>query len=82
MSNVVAKHSFVSAQPEGSDPNKVRTSNWNADHALSGVGIALDRTVTADWTLSDTKNTLSAGPVTINNGVVVTIPDGGVWVIV
>lgn len=82
MSKVVLKHAFTSAAAEGSDPTKVRASNWNADHVLSGVGIELDRNVTANWTLSATKNTLSAGPITIDNGVDVTIPDGGVWTIV
>lgn len=29
-------HDFVSLAPEGVDPAKVRTSNWNAPHILTG----------------------------------------------
>jgi hypothetical protein len=40
------------------------------------------QTVTTNYTLSTGKNAVSAGPVTINNSVVVTIPSGASWVIV
>ena len=82
MSTVVAKHAFTSGKADGADASKVRASNWNADHALSGVGIALDQNVTADWTLPSSKNVLSAGPVTIDTGITVTVPDGTNWVVV
>jgi hypothetical protein len=39
-------------------------------------------TVTTNYTLTAGKNAVSAGPVTINAGVVVTIPSGASWVIV
>ncbi|NBR22754.1 MAG: hypothetical protein EBU08_03010 [Micrococcales bacterium] len=39
-------------------------------------------TVTTNYTLSTGKNAVSAGPITINSGVVVTIPSGSVWSIV
>jgi pectate lyase-like protein len=35
MSNTL-KHKFTSAWPEGADPLKVRTSNWNDEHAFAG----------------------------------------------
>lgn len=41
-----------------------------------------DNTVTVNYTLSTNKNAVSAGPVTINSGVTVTIPSGQSWVIV
>jgi len=41
-----------------------------------------DNTVTTDYTLSTNKNAVSAGPVTINSGVTVTVPSGQSWVIV
>lgn len=41
-----------------------------------------DTSVTANYTLTTGKNAMSAGPITINNGVVVTIPDGSVWTVV
>ena len=41
-----------------------------------------DVTITSDYTITTNKNAMSAGPVTINNGVTVTVPDGSVWSIV
>lgn len=41
-----------------------------------------DQYVTANYTIPTGKNAGTFGPVTINDGVVVTIPDGDVWTIV
>ena len=38
--------------------------------------------VTTDFTITTDKNAMSAGPISIDDGVTVTIPDGGVWIIV
>jgi hypothetical protein len=38
--------------------------------------------VTADYTITSGKNAMSAGSITINSGVTVTIPSGSTWVIV
>ena len=40
------------------------------------------QTVTTSYTLSTNKNAVSAGPITINSGVVVTVPSGATWVVV
>ena len=40
------------------------------------------QTVTTNYTLTTSKNAMSAGPITINSGVTVTIPSGQTWVIV
>ena len=40
------------------------------------------QTVTTSYTLSTNKNAVTAGPVTINSGVTVTIPSGSSWVVV
>ncbi len=40
------------------------------------------QTVTTSYTLTTNKNAMSAGPVTINSGVTVTVPSGASWVIV
>jgi hypothetical protein len=40
------------------------------------------QTVNYDYTVSTNTNATSAGPITINTGVTVTIPTGSVWVIV
>jgi hypothetical protein len=39
-------------------------------------------TVTTDYEISTDKSAISAGPITIDNGVTVTIPDGSRWVVV
>jgi hypothetical protein len=41
-----------------------------------------DNTVTTNYTISTNRNAVSAGPVTVNSGVTVTIPSGQSWVIV
>jgi hypothetical protein len=40
------------------------------------------QTVTTNYTLSTGKNAISAGPVSINSGIAVTVPSGARWVIV
>lgn len=34
-------HAKVSEATEGSDPNKVRTSDWNADHVVTAADIPI-----------------------------------------
>lgn len=41
-----------------------------------------DQAVTTDYTITDGQNAMSAGPITINNGVTVTVGDGEVWTVV
>lgn len=41
-----------------------------------------DQVVTANYTLSTGANAMTAGPITINSGVVVTIPSGSTWTVV
>ena len=48
----------------------------------NSVFIENDQTVTGNYTLTTGKNAMTAGPVTINDGVTVTIPNGAVWTIV
>ena len=40
------------------------------------------QTVTQNYTITNNQNAMSAGPITINNSVTVTIGDGETWVIV
>lgn len=46
------------------------------------VFVENDQTVTTNYTITSGKNAMSAGPVTINSGVTVTIPTGSVWTVV
>jgi hypothetical protein len=40
------------------------------------------QTVTTNYTLTTNKNAVTAGPITVNSGVTVTIPSGSSWVVV
>lgn len=63
-------------------------SSWKRlDNAATGGGsddifYENGQTVTTNYTLTSGKNAMSAGPITINNSVVVTIPSGASWVII
>ena len=41
-----------------------------------------DQTVTADYTITNGKNAMSAGPITINSGVTVTVGSGETYTVV
>jgi len=41
-----------------------------------------DNTITTSYTITTNKNVISAGPLTVNSGAVVTVPAGSTWVIV
>jgi hypothetical protein len=41
-----------------------------------------DQTITTNYTITSNKNAMTAGPITINSGVTVTIPTGSEWSIV
>ena len=41
-----------------------------------------DQTVTTDYTLTAGKNAMSAGPITINSSVTITVPAGAAWTVV
>jgi hypothetical protein len=41
-----------------------------------------DNTITTSYTITSGKNVITAGPMTINSGVTVTVPTGSNWVIV
>jgi hypothetical protein len=46
------------------------------------VFVENDQTVTVDYTITTNKNAMSAGPITINTGITVTVPTNSTWVIV
>jgi hypothetical protein len=41
-----------------------------------------DTTITTNYTITQGKNAVTAGPVTINDGVIITVPPGSTWTIV
>ena len=46
------------------------------------VFVETQTTVSSNYTITTNRNAMSAGPVTINGGVTVTIPSGSVWTVV
>jgi hypothetical protein len=80
MSKVTASHAYVTAQPDSGNPDQVSANEWNAQHALAGVIYENDQTISANYTIPANKNAVSAGPITIADGVTVTVD--GDWVIV
>ena len=62
-------------------------SAWTGVGGASGGGgnpfvYENDAVVTADYTITAGKNAMSAGPITINSGVTVTVPSNSVWIVV
>lgn len=62
---------------------------WSVVAASGAVGGGADKvfyendtTVTTDYTITAGKNAMSAGPITINTGITVTVPSGSVWTVV
>jgi len=41
-----------------------------------------DQVVTSNYSVPSNQNAMTAGPITINNGVTVSVPDGAVWTVV
>lgn len=65
-----------------------KSSSWGAIGGGATGGGSDDvfyengQTVTTSYTLTTSKNAVSAGPITINSGATVTVPSGQSWVIV
>jgi len=68
---------------DSSQPTGLR---WGAGAAMGGNGNAVfyenDRSVTASYTITTGKNAMTAGPVTIESGVVVTVPTDSFWTVI
>ena len=64
-------------------PAAMRSTIGAAEASLiGGVFYENDQAVTANYTITSGRNAMSAGPITINTGVTVTVPTGSVWTIV
>ena len=60
-------------------------TSWGSIGGGASAGGAIyenSQSITADYTLTANTNGMSAGPITIDSGVTVTIPSGSTWVIV
>ena len=65
-----------------------RGGSWGSvgGGATGGTGNAAfylnDTTITANYTVPTGQNAMTAGPVTVNDGIVVTVSDGSTWTVV
>ena len=55
---------------------------WAAAGASDGIFWENDQNVTTNYTITASKNAVSAGPVTVDSGVEVTVTAGGTLVVV
>lgn len=65
----------------------VQTELWNGSAwiVLGNTGGAFfmnNKTIAGNITIPATQNAMSAGPITINNGITVTVADGATWTVV
>lgn len=68
-------------------PQGTQGIQGNSGSGITGGGVddvfwENDQTVTTNYTITNGKNAMSAGPITIANGITVTVGDGEVWTIV
>lgn len=58
--------------------------DYPAGRAVTGAtGLTENNTtITANYTITTGRNAMSAGPITVNSGVSVTVPTGSVWTVV
>jgi hypothetical protein len=62
---------------------KPSTGELTAVAHVSSNGIQINaNTIATSYTIAATNNGLSAGPVSVNSGVVITVSSGSTWVIV
>ena len=67
---------------DGSNLTGVATSGGATGGSTDAVFYENDQVVTTDYTISTNRNAMTAGPITINSGVTITIPTGSEWSIV
>ena len=58
--------------------------SWDTTGQLSVTGAIIEnaQTISSNYTITSAKNAVSAGQITINSGVTVTVPSGSTWTIV
>ena len=66
----------------GTIPSSVLTNSGAAQLVANGTIMEHNLTISSNYTISNNVGALSVGPLTINTGIVVTIPTGSRWVIV
>ena len=68
---------------------KTAANTWSLDTTIyiaqagaDGAMVENKNTITTNYTITTGSNAMSAGPITINSGVTVTVPTGSTWAVV
>ena len=80
--NEVAIRNISGSATAGSGTFLKQDGTWAAAGASDGIFWENDQNVTTNYSITASKNAVSAGPVTVDSGVEVTVPDGATWVVV
>lgn len=80
--NALASNSFVKATFTSNNYFQDNLSSVPVGGGSDQVFFENGQTVTTNYTITAGKNAMSAGPITVNSGVVVTVPSGSGWAIV
>lgn len=81
---LIAGLNFLIAFNDGNtefDLLTIGSSNQPVGGGTDNIFYENEQNVTTDYTVTATTNSMSAGPITIDSGITVTIETGGVWVI-
>jgi hypothetical protein len=79
-SNNATKLSFKTAASEAATEKMSLSSAGML--AIGGAIYENATTISADYTIGTNNNAMSAGPITVNSGVSVTVPSGSAWAII
>lgn len=64
----------------------IATTISNLPYAKGGgtdqVFFETDKTINTSYTITTNKNAITAGPITVADGVTVSVPDGSTWTVV
>jgi len=72
----------ITVDSTGRVTSAANTTSTFVQTAANGTIIEYSQNITSNYTITTNRNALSAGPITINSGVTVTIPSGSNWIIV
>lgn len=80
--NVAAALAELDADVTSTNSSISSAVSSKADVVANGTAIQNNTSITTDYTFPANRNAVSAGPITINTGVTVTISSGSEWSIV
>ena len=64
------------------DGTRFQLSSGVGGGAIAGAFYENSTTIASDYTISTNKNAMTAGPITINTGITITVPNGSSWTVV